>query len=99
VVAGEVTLQRMGFSHTIAETLKAQLAITLFNYLFTCISLTLQNPQRASKQLLKQKSLTYFYGSQQKASTSSSDHQTTSTIASHSSSSSFDRPFSFAKPF
>eukprot|EP01040_Poterioochromonas_malhamensis_P012286 gene12287-13438_t len=99
VVAGEVTLQRMGFSHTIAETLKAQLAITLFNYLFTCISLTLQNPQRASKQLLKQKSLTYFYGSQQKASTSSSDHQTTSTIASHSSSSSFDRSFSFAKPF
>jgi hypothetical protein len=52
-VSGELTLQRMGLTHSIAQTLIAQLGITLANYVFTCLALQLQDPRGRNVDLTK----------------------------------------------
>lgn len=54
-IPGEKTLQRMGMTHSVKHTLLAQAGITLANYLFTCIILSLQDPKGKTIDLTKQK--------------------------------------------
>ena len=57
---GEETLQKMGFSHSIKETLLAQSGIALFNFLFTMASLYMQDPKRNDAHTFGD--FKYFYG-------------------------------------
>ena len=52
-VQGESVLQTMGLTHTVGQTLKAQLGIAFFNYALTCLVLMWQNPKKGSVNIAK----------------------------------------------